>query len=173
MQSDNFVSINLIEENGKSLFTYPIIYYWDGNTKIEDSLLDSRFIKYISTAITTNNFHSTIIYLIYTFINESGEIMYHQDKFELKNIFTIQSFSLDKEYLWEVLNFLYKCAYKENYSKKYDFKNIFDELVKKYPKKINETVISNFIQSKLKETYKDITDVDIKLIIEKFYEVIK
>ena len=174
--NENFVAINLIDGDGKALVHYPIIYFWDGDNTLEESLYDKDFINYITPHITTSNFHNSFITLIYTFKNDNEDILYHQDKFFIKDLYNLDIFDLKKKYLWEILNFLYKCAYKTDYNDdhetKFDVVGLYKSLVSKYPKKINETVVSNFIQSKLKDNYENISNDEIKQINQIFIEEI-
>lgn len=168
-----FIAINFLDNNQKSLFEFPIIYYWDGNDDINDALKDKDFIYHISTKINKSNFYNVSIKRIYTYFDSEDNLKYQEDSICIKDIYDIETFNLDNEYLWEILNFLYKCAYKEDYKTKYDYLNVYKDLLKKYPKKINANTITNYIQAKLVETYPNIENSDIQKIIKKFYKEIE
>lgn len=167
-----FVAINFLDTNQKSLFEYPIIYYWDGNNNINESLKDESLIEVISEKITNFNFYNLSIKRIYTYFDDENNLKYQEDSIPIKDIYDIETFNLDSKYLWEVLNFLYKCAYKKDYEEPYKFVEVYNALITKYPNKINVNVISNYIKSKLNETYSDMPNSDINKIIKKFYEEI-
>ena len=89
------------------------------------------------------------------------------------NNYDIDNFDLKRKYLWNVMNFLYVCAYKKDYENVFEFKKIYNALLSKYPKKITPTVVANFIESHLLEKYPNIKEGDVKLITEKFYNEIQ
>lgn len=168
----NFVAINLIEDKDITLFPYPIVYYWDGSSKIEDALKEKQFLDYISSKISIENFNKIKITMVYIYFDEDGESHYNNQEFNLQDIYELNIFDLENKYLWSVLNFLYKCAYKKDYENVYKYKEIFNALQSKYPKKITPIVVSNFIKSHLSEKYPEMKETNVNLIIEKFYNEI-
>lgn len=169
---NNFVAINLIEDNRLTLFTFPIVYYWDGDNKIEDALKEKQFLDYISPKISIENYNKTKISMVYVYYDEDEKSHYNNQEFNLQDIYELKTFDLENKYLWQVLNFLYKCAYKKDYEDVYKYKEIFNALQSKYPKKITPPVVSNFIKSHLLEKFPEMKESDVNLIIEKFYNEI-
>ena len=171
--NNNFVALNIIEGKNISLFPQPIVYYWDGNSELIDALKEKKFMDFISSKITTANYYETVIHMVYVYTDDEDNIFHNIKKFKISDIYDIDNFDLKRKYLWNVMNFLYVCAYKKDYENVFEFKKIYNALLSKYPKKITPTVVANFIESHLLEKYPNIKEGDVKLITEKFYNEIQ
>lgn len=170
---NNFVALNIIEHDNITLFAQPIIYFWDGKSSLDESLHEERFKQFISSKITPSNFYNTTIHMVYVYTDDEDNISHNINKFHLSDIYNVNDFDLSRKYLWEIMNYLYMCAFKQEYDKMFDFKTIYESLLAKYPKKISPNVIANFIESYLSDKYPNMKKSDIELIKDKLYNEIQ
>lgn len=163
--NENFISINLIDRD-KVLTNYPLIYFWNGNGELEDAFKTDQFKNYISKIIDKENYWYIKVYLIYVYQDKESENQYINKEYQLLDILPIND-NLLKEYVIEVLDYLYYCAFKLHLDE-LDISGAYNAIRNKYPKKITTEVVSNYIKSQINERYPEIPE-DIIDKIEKIF----
>lgn len=185
---ETLVSINITSKrelknpNGSMV---PILYdYVDNETSIIDELfLDEKFKNYIYTLCDTQDY--SFLTLSYFFFDYNDEDKYKSENIYIQNILTLER--IDNEnieklvdlkylYIFNILDYLYQCSYKEKYSTKenvdweYSIKDMYRLIKEKNPNKISKDTVVNYIRSEL--TKEKLLKDNIDYIINKFNDLI-
>jgi hypothetical protein len=169
MNSENFISINIVDTNtGKIFNEYPFIWL-SSYEDLETSFLNNEdFINKLKQYITDFNLYkNSVIYTI--FITEDKEII--KENYKIADKYSLSDLDLINKYINQILSYLYKCVYKEN-PVDLDLISIYNKLKIKHPNKINKEVISNYIQSQIRENNYNLSDFEINEILNYFNSVI-
>lgn len=167
---DKFIAINLIENEDKLLNKYPIIYFWDGNGEIEDAVKTEEFINATKRLINKENYWTLSANLIYVYEDEENENQYINKEIKISEIIDLSQ-DLYKEYIIEVLDFLYFCVFKKH-SNNQDILTLYKEIKNKYPKKVTCDVVSKYIKSRTSENYPEIPENVLNKIENIFLNII-
>lgn len=177
-KNDTLVAINLT--NGTKLLNptkTPILFYWDGNGNLHDDIINSEeLIEILISNCNTYEDYKQICISYFKFDYVNNEEVYSEETAHLNSFKKLSDLS-DNIWINEVkphFEYLYNCSFKEDFVFSdnccKDMKIIYDKLKEKYPNKISETTVVNYIRSKI-GTYVD--EQDKEYIIKKVIETIK
>jgi len=177
-KNDTLVAINLT--NGTKLLNptkRPILFYWDGTGDLHNDIIGSEeLVKILKDNCFTYEDYIKICIDYFKFDYIDDEEVYKEETIPLCSFVQLSDLP-DIIWISEVqphFNYLYNCSFKEDYvfteNLLNDFKDIYNKLKEKYPDKISETTVLNYIRSKF-ETY--IGEQDKEYMIQKTLETIQ
>ena len=165
---DSLVAINIINDdkllniNGNGI---PLLFYWDG----EDDVLDSIFrmdifkAKIYDVINNVDNYTNSKIALFY-FKYNGDEEQYNELSVLIQDYIKLKDFPEDKidfykEYIWQHFDYLYKSVYQEEYDKDVNMLSIedsildiYDKIKEKHPKRVMKSTVLNYVRSELMKT---------------------
>lgn len=164
---DSLVALNIVSENNILLnnTNVPILYYWDGESNIKDSIIiDDEFKNYIISKVINIDYYSNskIHYFYFKYDNDNNE-SYNEETLIIQDLFKLSDLPDNnrifyKEYLLNHFKFLYESAYHETYSEDISIigiddaiLDIYDKIQEKYPKRVIKSTVVNYIRSELQK----------------------
>lgn len=161
---NSLVAINIL--NNSHLINdrgVPFLFYWDGETDLDNALLSSEELKdYLyEKVINKDNYTSTRLAMFYFKYDADNNEVYSEKQWDLQSFLKLPDIKEDKqmfykEYLWEHFQFLYDSAYHESYDKTVSLFDIddaildvYDKIQEKYPKRVIKSTVVNYIRGEL------------------------
>lgn len=164
---ESLVAINVIS-NDKIINknSTPILFYWDGQQDIYEALeTNPDFIDYLMhTVINKDKYTNTYFAFFNYYLDSEGKEHYHEDKLNVQDFLKLKDMKPSeslfyKEYLLGHFLYLYKSAYHEEYKEDISIMgiddavlDIYDQIQKKYPKRVIKSTVINYIRSELQKT---------------------
>jgi len=163
---DSLVALNIVSENNILLnnTNVPILYYWDGENNIKDSIIiDEEFKNYIFSKVINIEYYSNTKIHYFYFKYDNDNESYNEDTIVIQDLFKLSDLPDNnrifyKEYLLNHFKFLYESAYHENYSEDISIigiddaiLDIYDKIQEKYPKRVIKSTVVNYIRSELQK----------------------
>lgn len=178
MARDSLVAINIIQNtDNKNILlqenTTPILFYWDGEGTIKDSLVKDKFFvnKIIESCVNSDKYTSSSISYFYFKYDESDFEEYQDANYAIQDLFSLEFLDhvyhydysiIAKSYLYKIFQSLYKQSMKMDFETDDDFlfdnaqsiKQMYDDIQNKYKQKFIKESCLNYVRSELMKVYK-------------------
>lgn len=184
MFKDSLVAINIInnENDKKELLNktnFPILYYWDGENSLTESIKNDVDFKQYCLSICNNldiYLNSKIHYFYFKFKDDTDDYT-EFDELPLTDIIKLDEFndnSIYINYLIYLFKRLYFNAYKTEYNTELNnidiIEDIYKQIKNKFSTRISKTTIINWVRSRL--TKKNIDIYNTNIIIDNLTNIL-
>jgi hypothetical protein len=171
-----FVKDEIINDGG-----IPILFYWNFENDLIGELKENEALQsFIKKNVKAKDFGDTSISGIYfnnNFTEDSDDDEYKTFASSLQSMYNIETFNYDLDILHEIFTALYLTSFKQiyggNLTKEDGILDIIRKLKEKYPSRISYTVLRNYIQTQLRDTFDNLTEENKSQVINKFDSLTK
>lgn len=189
MTRDSLVAINIIQniDNQNILLqqnTVPMLFYWNGEGTIQDSLVkDKNFVNIIiELCVNSDKYTSSSISYFYFSYDENDSEKYQEANYNIQDLFSLEFLDneyhydysiIAKSYLYKIFQSLYKQSMKKDFESDDDFlfdnaqsiKRMYDDIQNKYKQKFIKESCLNYVRSELMKVYQ-LSNKNSNMIIE-------
>ena len=159
MNNDTLVSLNIFNnENNQLINKIPILYYWNGDGDLLDSIINNKtFLEKYLNNISYNLYNSLYLgYFFFEFDKDNNEI-YKDNIIKISDYIDLDKFNsknIINEIIIKHLYNLYKISMKDDYKDVKVFNediilDIYSKIKDKYKEKLNKETFINWIRQEL------------------------
>lgn len=181
MTRDSLVAINIVDKDDvlHNPTSVPILFYWNGEDKLEDHLVENKeFKNFIAEETFTAHYYTktSINFFFFTY-DEQGEEKYTENKLDIQDLFLMKDMSEQESifyynYLKKYFNKLYENAFKEKYEWGNEsnpdtaLKDMFSKIQSLHPDRFSLESLSNYIRLQL-QRHDNMNSQNIDFVLEK------
>ena len=179
---EGYLALNVIKNQNEIINQIPILFYWNGEDDIKESLKANNFIdKIISMTCFDDDFylHSKIYYAGYVKYADDSDL-YEDSTISFQELYSLDEIGNKLFYILFIKKYfeaLYKSVFIEVYDVALNFDegdivNIYEKIQNKYPQRVTKETFINYIRSELLKD-NQLSNENIEYCINKLNVLIK
>ena len=166
---NNLVSLNIINTTNNTLLNktqYPILFYWDGEGELVESLkTQNNFIDYVyDVCLNINNYSDSSIKMFHYAYNDNDEDIYNEYDVSVQDLIPLSSLtdiyiSFVYTYIYLIFKGLYNQSLKKDFEDNDDMslidkiKLMYNTIQNKFSARFVKSTVTKYVMSQLDETY--------------------